>query len=353
MIDNVIVGNNLAGILVAQDLERVSHSWSGLERQDQGGHSSVPVYRVRLESSLTCLQSRIADSAWKRIDGKLLQPHKGEWVDWTSESELFLNWLNEPHFRSEPLQESLASLEAKMHPQFRFRQEVRSVNTTDKTLELDTGEVIAFSRLFWTDSLTELLKVTEGSPASKLTLFKNVPHHSGVAVEFKLSTPMAPEDSELVVPFRSKDDRISAIGSAHVHVKQQELRWILPLESELAAQHQEVARIVTAFKRDLFRQMPDVKTQILGERIVFIEKLSSAPEARAESAELWPDIFYVGEQLELDGVESSPLDRMCATLLSTSPSRPHASTGEETPHLITPEEDTLRDDATPLVAESH
>lgn len=225
-----------------------------------------------------------------RETGPRLERKKGEWVPLSGEPAE--SWPRAVCARS-PLRKSLdragfGALAEGIESVFDLVGRVESLNVDEKRVVLSDGTSVGFEALIWCRSFSELRKAlggqvqVKGGRGAGRNLF-------ALGLELKLQKPLLESDGTYVFPFRFKDKRITALGVAGDGSD-----WVFSLDDEIAVDAEEAAKVMRTFKRELWKEFPELTETFQSERIVQFTPLFVEEPWSLASLEVAPGIFHVG-----------------------------------------------------------
>jgi hypothetical protein len=314
----LIIGGGVSGIITARVLQKRGLPFQGLEASRELGRDLGFIQlKVHNDRAVAMLRDLGVVDEWKRVEDQAKERKKGDWVsaesDYIDEERAFLG---APFYR--PSQDSQLILEQLKH-------EVRSQFLTGKTLErLDTDRKIAFCKdgaeiefesILWCTDLNSLIKMVSMPLKHSLKKYNNKHDiQGGIHLELELSQPLLAFNNSVVFPFRYKEYKLRAVGfnenTSSADKNAYKMHWFIFLERELADDREEVAKVIRAFKRELNKDFSDLSKTLLKEKIVFQPQVGSYSPIEVEGLELFPNIHYVGPELQLNdtAVDRYPLD---------------------------------------------
>jgi hypothetical protein len=310
----IIVGGGLSGLLIARSLQSLGISFLGFEKDDRlGGNIIVGHHRVYERDSADILTSFSGSTDWSTIDDKPQTLNKkGEWVNAAPLEETDENFYMQVPFL-EPTSGfgfMVRELIGDIGQFFRLKTSVTKVDPLNKTVLLQNGELLCYERLFWCCDLHSLPKNLVGDKTPLLKLLKNSPPtRKGINVDLELKLATFRSKNILVLPFRFKDKKLRALGIAGTHSPNlatgQILHWRLFLDADFADDHEEVAKCLRAFRKALEKEFPEIKENLITEKIFFLSSAGGEQPAQCKNPEIFPDLFYLGSQLDFTHAERS------------------------------------------------
>ncbi|NBX68125.1 MAG: hypothetical protein EBR01_04060 [Proteobacteria bacterium] len=314
----LIVGGGITGIIMGRILSDKGLTFQGLEKSRRIGRDfTFGQLRIHQDNHLGLIKSMSDAVEWTKIDDQPKERKKGEWVsssiDFTDEEKAFLgNPFYRPTVRIDTVVQKITSSVENL---FSTEKLVEKIDLAKKIAYCQDGSEFSFDHLLWCADLKSLIKVMDGSPKTSIkTSKKNEDSQGGIHLELELKNQCIPFSNSVIFPFRYKDYKLRAIGINDQASGESEtvlkMHWLVFVERELAEDREEVAKVIRALKRELFKEFPDLKLALIKEKIVFQPKVETHRSSEAKGLELYPNVFYVGPEVHLSDttVESSPLD---------------------------------------------
>lgn len=320
----IIVGGGVSGILAARALiNNRGMTFIGLEREEElggrahaGGHN-----RWYIENSIFYLQKLIGDTGFQKVEEAAQQRKKGNWVSLEEElpdDESF--YVAAPFFRTEiSLNQLIQQLASPVVEHFQLRKEVTEVIPETKEVVCQDGSRFKYEKLIWCAPLDLLNKVWKGDRLELFRLMKKAkPARSGMQLEMETNKPIFESRNTVVFPFKFKDNRLRALGTtatfkrAGTGTQTYTTHWLLFLDSEISEDREELAKCIRAFRRELDKDFPEIKSELVQERMVFLSSISGEIPQPSKSVEIMNDVFYIGPELAVGrgGEDSRNLDRI-------------------------------------------
>lgn len=321
MEQNIIVGGGVTGLVTACFFKQKNIPFMGLEREERlGGLSTVGHPRSYYEPSQRLLSELISDLEWTSIDEEAHTLSKGEWKkvegEKLEEEEYFLG--NPFQAPSRSYGSILNSLMSAAGEHFQLRKNVISIEPAYKKIICQDGSELNYEKLVWTCPLSGLLKVWKGDKLPLQRLLKSAQEAmGGMALELELKGSIFPLKNTVVFPFRFKDHKLRALGSAQGRDGKTFLSWMLFLPAEVFEDREEMAKCVRTLRRELEKEFTELKSLILTERIVYLPTMAGKRPTMGKSLEVFPNTFYVGAELAL-GEETTELRHLDLSVLNAS-----------------------------------
>lgn len=271
----LVVGENLAAFSVAKVLVGKGFQVRGLRSE-----------------KASCTPFALAETFGREGGGKF-ERRKGEWVSLTG--EVVDSWSRALCVRA-PAGKSVdraafGSILESVGPRFDLVGRVESLDLDKHQVSLSDGSLVEFMALVWCRPLSELrkalkgqVKVRGGRSAGK-TLF-------ALGLELKLTRPLLNPSDTYLYPFRFKDKKITAIG-----VSGDGADWVFSLDDEIAVDAEETAKVMRTFKRELWKEFPELAESFVGERIVQFSPLFVEEPWGVDSLEVAPGVFFLGTEV--------------------------------------------------------
>lgn len=314
----LIIGGGVTGVLLANVLERRGIAFSGLEKTRQLGNGfSFGQVRLYQDKSVGILKGLGHNIEWIKIDEQARERKKGEWVaaqsDFIDEEKAFLG---APYYcPTQSLHPMMESASESVKPQFSTDKTVEQIDLEKKIVTCSDGSEHSYERLAWCSDLNGLLKaVNRASKSLTKKTKRNDDFQGAVHLEMEVRETIFEFKNTVVFPFRYKDYKLRALGinklQGHDDNPVKCIHWIVFIERELTEDREEVAKVIRALKRELTKEFEGLKSLVIKEKIVFYPKLESYTPLEAKRLELFPDVFYVGPEVQLTDstVQNSPLD---------------------------------------------
>jgi hypothetical protein len=307
MLKTVIVGAGLAGLTVAKHLKARGLETQGLERETRpGGRLETGHHRLYTAEARDLLTDTFPGLEWLTIEEEPAQLRKGEWGPVSEEldpPERF--YMGKPYFHPKAsFSELVAKLAGEVGSQFALRSLVVRVDLDRRVLVCLSGNEVPFDRLIWTSSLASLGKAISQTPQGLSKKKTPVYETGGITWDMRVTEPLFTQTNTLVFPFRYKDLKVRALGTRAPFAPDhpETYHWMIFLEDALLENHEELAKIVRAFKRELTKQFPVVEKGILQERIAFHTSLSGEAPVPVTSLEVFPGVACVGPDIQTEEV---------------------------------------------------
>jgi hypothetical protein len=316
----LIIGGGVTGVLMSNLLERKGIAFKGLEKTRHiGKEFNFGQFRLYQDNSVGILRDLGYVSEWTKIDDQAQERKKGEWVaaqsDFIDQEKAFLG--APYYYPTQNLDPMIYSAIEGMKPQFFTDKTVEPINLDKKTVLCSDGTEYPYERLAWCSDLNGLLKaVNRPSKSIAKRNKKNDDSQGAVHLEMEVQETIFHFKNTVVFPFRYKDYKLRALGinelRCHGDSSVKRIHWIVFIERELSEDREEVAKVLRALKRELTKEFEGLKTLVTKEKIVFYPKTDSYTPLEAKGLELFPDVFYVGPEIQLTDstIQNSPLDLM-------------------------------------------
>ncbi len=308
MLKTVIVGAGISGLVLAKRLRALNIDVNGVERETKpGGGLEYGHHRLYTEEGLSLLNEDISGLEWVEIQDAPMQVKKGEFsreVDPLSEPEAY--YLGHPFFSPKvPYSTMIDTLANHCRDVFQFRCAVTSVDLERKTLVCLNGTEIPFQHLIWTESLASLAKAADSTPLGLAKAGKPL-ETGGISWDIQIGEQLFDGSNTLVFPFRYKDLRLKALGIQEQLEAEYKCHWMVFLEDSLMENHEELAKIFRAFKRELTRQFPILEKGPLRERLAYHPSLSGVVPVSATSLEVFEGVACTGADVQTEEVAPDP-----------------------------------------------
>jgi hypothetical protein len=312
----LIVGGGVAGLFAAKILKARQIELIGLEKAERlGGRTSVGHHRLYEKGSIEFFRMHFPELEFDFIDDNSLERKKGEWDapkdEYTEDEQFFLA----PNFYVPRVSfaKIIEMLAAEVGDKFKLREHPLEIRHAEKKAIISTGEEIEYEKLVWCAPLELLPKIWSDDKTAFAKSLKQLDVAiGGLNLDMELSEPLFPCRNTVVFPFRYKDKKLRALGTAEMTEAGPLVRWILMLEEEIADDREEVAKCVRTLKRELMKEFPELKDRIKNERIMFLPKVLWEKPIAVKGLELLPDLLYLGAQVKLPNTKEEPrnLDRI-------------------------------------------
>jgi hypothetical protein len=309
----VIVGGGISGVLLAKIFGEKQIPFVGLEREERlGGRVTVGHHRLSLSHSKEVLSEFLHDVEWIEISEAAKQKRKGEWSDAeVLEDDSDNIFFRKPFFKPNiPFEQLFDRISQDVGDQFRLRAAVTKIDPNAKELELLSGEKIKFEKIFWCCDLRQLTRIWQGEKVGLQKILKKLNDPTkGINLDLELKKPLVTVQSTIVFPFRFKEKKMRAFGVGETPTTEgQTLHWLLPLENDFADDHEEVAKCLRTLKREIEKEFPEIKENLVAERIVYLSSASSEIPSEVKSPEILPGLFYLGPQILIEESSESLRD---------------------------------------------
>jgi hypothetical protein len=319
MNSTIIVGGGLEGLLTANILRKRGEDFLGLEKSSRLS-SEFDLYRLYDPATVAFIRDLCPEAEWIEIGDSAKERKKGEWHDveqvtskdghYTLGTKFFMPRLGATQW-IETLAEPVSAF-------FKPNTEGTELFPDEKKLICRDGSELYYTKLYWCLSLHELAKIWKGE---KTVLEKRIrklgKNPPVIHWDLELTEPFLPWKNSVALPIRHKDHKLQAIGN-----EDNELHWFISIDRDDAEDREEVAKYVRTLKREIFKELPELKDKIKKEKIVFSTETAGENVVPSDTLELASGLFYVGSELGLSDEEREllHLDRMvknCIHLQST------------------------------------
>jgi hypothetical protein len=309
-----IIGGGIGGLALADELSRKGLFVDGREREARlGGRVGLGHQRITSEAAVVALDTLqvgaglkagewIQESPTQIKKGEFSELGEGDLENFSSEEK---RDLGNTHFAmTHTFDQIVGELAERVGKRFKLRSGVESIDLQKRVLTNTSGEEFPFSKLVWTSSLKSLMKAmgTVAAAPQKKAKAHSYTESGGLTWDLACKAKIFEFRNSVVFPFRYKDLKLRAFGiagSADPSKSEHTFHWRLFLEDELLENHEELAKIARAFKRELSKQFPSLETDLLRERLAFHSDFG-APEPQAvPSLEVAEGIVCVGRDIEL------------------------------------------------------
>lgn len=314
----LIVGGGITGLFMGRFLSHKGQSFKGLEKSRQlGTDFNFGQLRIYQDNSVGILKNIYQSIQWMKIDDCPRERKKGEWInsanDFIDEEKLFLgNPFYRPSLNSDTF---IHEVKTSAADNFLTEKQVEKIDLEKKIAYCQDGSEHLFDQLIWCADLKTLFKSVQGAPKTAIKNPKKKEESQGaIHLELELKNQCIPFSNSVIFPFRYKDYKLRAIGindqPSEGTSSSVKMHWSVFVERELAEDREEVAKVIRALKRELFKEFQDLKTALVREKIVFQPKVEAHRPSEAKGLELYPGVFYVGAEIHLSDttMDSSPLD---------------------------------------------
>lgn len=320
----VVIGGGISGILAAQLLQEKGIEFVGLEKEDcLGGRILVGHHRLCDPFSVEFLSRRFPQLHWDSVEEFPQQRKKGGWGPVEAEDGDEEAFYLSSHFYSPKAENApfLENIPGNVREKFFLNKTILRIESDRKILVCQDGQETPYEKILWCADLELLNKVWRGDKTPLLKLLKHKKDvRGGVNIDFELKQPLFSFRNTVVFPFRFKESRLRALGTAHpLPEGGQRLHWILFLDAEILEDHDEVAKCLRTFRREIEKEFGEFKENLLSEKIVFLPMISGDTPVETKELHILPDVYYLGPQLHETNVDASlrNLDlvaRNCAAL---------------------------------------
>jgi hypothetical protein len=318
----IIVGGGISGLLAAHALKKRGVSFIGFEKEDALGGRTQPGghHRWYHESSIFYLQTLVEGVSFEKIEEVAKQRKKGAWTeleDSLPDDESF--YVATPFFRTEhPLKQLIEQLAVPIQEQFQLRKEVTEILPEQKEIVCQDGTRFQYEKIVWCSPLELLNKVWKGDRLELFRLMKKAePVRGGIQLDLETNKPIFDCRNTVVFPFKFKENRLRALGTGRMLSGANDemssvTHWLLFLDPEISEDREELAKCIRAFRRELDKDFPEIKTELRQERIIFLSSISGEVPLASKTVEILPELIYVGPELSIGkGAEDTRnLDRI-------------------------------------------
>lgn len=301
----LIIGGGVSGLGAASLLAKQGIEFLGLEKEDQlGGHFEYARQRFYRPQTRTELQEIFPEIVISQGDDKALERHKSDWKELNSgllPSEEY--YFRSPFYFIES--NPVATIPESISSKFELKKAVQKIYAGEKKVVCQDGSEYSYDKLIWTGGLRQLnrLWADDKTPVLKLNA-KLDDACGGIYLEWETNRRLLPTNNAVLFPFRFRDEKLRAIGQeAELGENKFSLRWILFLENELSEDHEEVAKRLKSFRRELEKDLPESVGIITQERIVFLPGISGAKPVKPKSLEPLANILVLGPEICLAAKE--------------------------------------------------
>jgi hypothetical protein len=311
MSETLIIGAGLVGLTVAKQLRNRSFSVKGLEGEGKiGGRLEFGHHRLYTNEAVDLLSDAFPGLQWRQVSEDASQIRKGEWVALTEElspPEQF--YVGKSFFHPQATYSELVGrLAGEVGEIFQLRSAVTQVDLERRVVTCLNGSEIPYSNLIWTSSLASLSKITSQTPRGISKKKIAAVETGGISWDIKVAKPLFSQANTLVFPFRYKDLKVRALGMRATWAPEhpETYHWMIFLEDAQLENHEELAKIVRAFKRELTKQFPILEEPLLGERLAFHPSLSGETPVPVASLEVYENVVCLGPDVQTEEVSPDP-----------------------------------------------
>jgi|GEM_PF-1487175 len=300
----LIIGGGLSGLMAAKNLQETGVDWVGLERGEQlGGRILSSVPRVQDEVSKGKLQTLFPTTEWEFIEDVAVEAKKGAWVEQASGVEPWEAYFSRAKF-FRPAQPTadwfLQSFTPELLGKFETDKTAVRVSLEQKKVWCSDGSEYEYERALWCAPLADFFKCCSEASAAQWKIPKNRRELGAVVLQMHLNKLFTTNKNSIGISFRFGDGKARATGTPlFIDDNKQVIYWTLYLEEALSENKEEVAHCLRNFKRELFRQFPDLDQSVESERIIYLSRMALDEPLAAASLELGPDFSYLGSEVRL------------------------------------------------------
>ncbi len=275
-----------------------------------GGRLDFGHHRLYTNEARDLLNETFPGLEWLHVSEDASQIRKGEWAALTEElsaPEQFYAAKNFFHPQA-TYSELVARLAAEAGDLFQLRTAVTKVDLENKVVKCLNGAEIPYSHLIWTSSLASLSKATGQTPRGITKKKIAVVETGGISWDIKVAKPLFTQGNTLVFPFRYKDLKVRALGVRATWAPDhaETYHWMIFLDEAQLENHEELAKIVRAFKRELTKQFPVLEEALVGERLAFHPSLSGETPVPVTSLEVFDEVVCLGPDVQTEEVSPDP-----------------------------------------------
>jgi len=317
----MIVGGGISGLIAAHILKDLGVDFAGLEPSgDLAMHFPLSTVNVFQEQTLDALSSILSEQAWVRDDVAPSFRAKGNWVPAgpTDNPESENYWLHSPRWAmAADNLESIRSLSTIIAPSFHCHKKVAKLDIAGKTIHCTDESTFSYEKIVWCLPLQELALVSGNQLAAIAKPLRTLAKpESGFMLEFKCRRFDAPS-SLIVFKFRFKSNHLEAIATISPADDQGILvQWMVWLPESISESHEEVAKCVKSFRRELAKEFDFFSESHEASRFIFIPAITGASAITHETLHLFNDLIYFGPEIHLPSSTSQAryLDRLAANV---------------------------------------
>jgi hypothetical protein len=302
MLNIHIIGAGVAGLAIQKELQRRGFNLSGSEKEaSPGGRQRFGAHRIYSETARELLSAALPDLTWTTVEEASVTFRKGGFeplLDTVTglgpgEQSLLGNPFFEPSL-------SYAEMARRLAPpaeaRFFFKEAATSIELESKTLVLSSGASRPFEFLLWTDSLSSLLKATGQGPLPQSKKTALSAETGCITWDLVTSLELFQNRNSLLFGFRYKDLKLRALGTPgkSMNPSEQVCHWTVFLEDSLLEDHEELAKVCRAFKRELSKQFPSLLGSLVRETLGFHPEWGPPAARSIPSLEVFDGIACVG-----------------------------------------------------------
>ncbi len=328
MSHTIIIGAGVSGLALGKHLSERHESLLILEKESKpGGNASCGHQRLYSREAASLLQTQLPELKWREVTETAVQINKkGEFGPLSDDFSA-----PEDHYLHQPFLEPelgygqvIGGLYSALQPNCELKATVTHVDIDKRTVTLLDGSERSFSKLLWTGSFANLLKICGGTPEGMPKKGASPIETGGLTWDIEVRAPLFPHRNTVVFPFRYKDLKLRALGNrgAELDSGAECCHWTLFLEDSLLENREELAKIVRAFKRELGKQFPQLEELLIREKLAFHPSLAGNLPVPMPSLEVFEGIVCLGSDIRAIPQEDSPalaglrnLDRSLANCL--------------------------------------
>ncbi len=310
MLNIQIIGAGLAGLAVHAELRRRGFAPRGCEREaGPGGKQRFGAHRVYSQSATELLSLAVPGVAWTVVEEAPVQLKKGQLKPIDEDISRFSrgeqSLLGRPFFEPNmAYTEAVDRLSLTSGEAFSFRDAVASIDLEKRVLVSASGDSRPFDYLLWTGSLASLMKAAGHAP---LPLSKKaaIANQSGsVTWDLVTTMPLLQTQNSLVFNFRYKDLKLRAVGTPGKSTNSAEhlCHWAVFLEDSLLEDHEELAKVCRAFKRELAKQFESLASSTIREKFAFHTEWGPPAIRSIRSLEVFDRVACLGNDCQSEAL---------------------------------------------------
>lgn len=303
MLNIQIIGGGLAGLAAQSELHRRGINTPGSEQEASlGGKQRFGAHRVYTGAAKALLSSVLPEVEWALIEESPQQLRKGELEPLSDEEVSGLSigeqaLLGRPFFQPSVSFSGLVSqLAHRSGSAFSLRSSVTSLDMEKRELSFASGESKRFELLIWTGSLASLMRAIGQVPVPETKKAALADDLGSVTWDLVTASPVIQTLNSLVFVFRYKDIKLRAIGTPGkaLDPKEHLCHWTVFLEDSLLEDHEELAKVCRAFKRELTKNFPSLSGGVIRETFAFHQKWGPPPVRSIRSLEIFEGVACLG-----------------------------------------------------------
>lgn len=304
--ENLVISNGIAGLVSAQWLKAKGIEFAAYDAASTPGQGD-PAFAWRFrESAGDIIASLFTEPGeWSSAGATLNHKPKNDWVPYDGEIETQMKPFVAGAFRipNRAVSSFIEPISKAVGEKFSCNRFPIAIDVNEKTVSMNDGSTLSYERLIWAAPLLKLKGILSPSWKTQLTRIGKIAGPTSI-IGFEWATDVRPfsEEVTVVTPFRFRDDKLKAYGFFNQKTVDAETgvyvtNWLTIAPPKVAANAEEIAKCVKAFRREVLKEFPEVEGHIKHEKILQYECFIPDKPIIADSLEVLPNIFYVGPEM--------------------------------------------------------